>query len=119
MEEEKQISLSDVFVIARRRFWWIVVPALLGPILCVAVTFVLRPVYTSKAFVIIEQPKVPDKFVVQLNTDELNTRLMTLKEQILSRSQLEPIILRLGLYSDRSPNMTIDENCLLYTSRCV
>jgi uncharacterized protein involved in exopolysaccharide biosynthesis len=47
MEEEKQISLSDVFVIARRRFWWIVVPALLGPILCVAVTFVLRPVYSS------------------------------------------------------------------------
>ena len=109
MEEEKQISLSDIFEIAKRRFWWIAVPVVLGPILCVAVTFVLRPVYTSKAFVIIEQPKVPDKFVVQLNTDELNTRLMTLKEQILSRSQLEPIILRLGLYGDLSSNMTIDE----------
>ena len=109
MEQTQTIGISQFVAILRRRFWWIAIPGLLGPIIGVGITYVLRPVYTSKAFVIIEQPKVPDKFVVQLSTDQLDTRLLTLKEQILSRSQLEPIILRLGLYSDLSPKTTIDE----------
>jgi len=41
--------------------------------------------------VLIEQPKVPDKFVTQMVTDQLDARLMTLQEQILSRSRLEPM----------------------------
>ena len=102
MEEEQQIGISDIVAIFRRRFWWILIPALLGPAVAIGLTFVLSPVYTSKALVFIEQPKVPDKFVPQVVTDQLNTRLITLKEQILSRSRLEPIIQRLGLYKDTS-----------------
>ena len=64
--------------------------------------------YTSKAFVLIEQPKVPDKFVTQVITDQLDARLMTLQEQILSRASLEPIVQRFHLYEDRH-NLTMDD----------
>ncbi len=101
--------MNHIVTIARRRIWWIVVPALLGPILGMLITYVVRPVYTSKAFIIIEQPKIPDKLVLQLNTDEVDARLMTLKEQILSRSRLEPIIVRWGLYRNLSTRVTMDE----------
>ena len=68
MEEEKrQIGISDALAIVKRRFWWILLPALLGPAIGIGLTFVVRPVYTSKAFVLIEQPKVPDKFVTQVS----------------------------------------------------
>jgi polysaccharide chain length determinant protein (PEP-CTERM system associated) len=110
MEEEKrQLGISDALAIMKRRFWWILLPALLAPAIGIGLTFVVTPVYTSKAFVLIEQPKVPDKFVTQVSTDQLDTRLMTLQQQILSRSRLEPIIVRLGLYKDKAGKWSMEE----------
>jgi polysaccharide chain length determinant protein (PEP-CTERM system associated) len=108
MEEEQQFGIGDVLAIVKRRFLWLLIPALIGPAVGIGLTFLVQPVYTSKAFVLIEQPKVPDKFVTQVVTDQLDTRLMTLQEQILSRSRLEPIIERLGLY-DKSNKMSMEE----------
>ncbi len=109
MEEEQQFGIREVLAMLKRRFWWMLLPALLGPAIGIGLTFVVQPVYTSKAFVLIEQPKVPDKFVTQVITDELDTRLMTLQEQILSRSRLEPIIERLGLYKDKAGKLSMEE----------
>ena len=109
MDEEQQFGIRDILAVVKRRFWWILVPALLGPAVGIGLTFVVRPVYMSKAFVLIEQPKVPDKFVTQVVTDQLDTRLMTLQEQILSRSRLEPIIERLGLYKDKSGKTSMED----------
>ncbi len=105
-EEEKQLDIPQVIAIVKRRFWWILIPALLGPVIGVGVTRALKPVYTSKTFVLIEQPKVPDKFVTQVITGELDARMMTLQEQILSRSRLEPIVTSLG---HGSGNTSMDE----------
>ena len=108
-EEQPQFGIREVWAIVKRRFWWILLPALLGPVVGIGLTFAVRPIYTSKAFVLIEQPKVPDKFVPQVMTDQLDARLMTLQEQILSRSRLEPIIERLGLYKDKAGKMSMEE----------
>ena len=109
MEEEQQFGIREVLAMLKRRLWWMLLPALLGPAIGIGLTFVVQPIYTSKAFVLIEQPKVPDKFVTQVITDELDTRLMTLQEQILSRSRLEPIIERLGLYKDKAGKLSMEE----------
>ena len=52
-EEEKQLDIPQVIAIVKRRFWWILIPALLGPVIGVGVTRALKPVYTSKTFVLI------------------------------------------------------------------
>ena len=101
-KKNSEFGISEALAVVKRRFWWILVPALIGPVIGIGLTFVVRPIYTSKAFVLIEQPKVPDKFVTQVITDQLDTRLMTLQEQILSRSRLEPIVERLGLYKNKA-----------------
>ena len=105
--EEKQFGLQDILAIARRRLWWILVPALLGPVGGYQVSLLLKPVYSSQAFVLVEQQKVPDAFVPSMVTDQLETRLMTMQDQILSRSRLEPVITELKLYEDggKSPSM--------------
>ena len=107
-QEEKQFDVHQVIAIVKRRFWWIFISAVLGPAVGIGLTFVLKPVYTSKTFVLIEQPKVPDKFVTQVVAGELDARLMTLQEQILSRSRLEPIVASQGLYKNDS-KLTMDE----------
>lgn len=108
MEEGPQIKIRDVLAILKRRFWWIAIPALLGPILGFVASLTVKPVYTSQAFVLVEQQKVPDTFVPSMITDQLETRLMTMKDQILSRSGLEPVIRRLDLYHDDANRVPID-----------
>ncbi len=99
MEEQgPQFKLQDVLAILKRRLGWVLVPALLGPVIGMIVSFGIKPVYTSQTFVLVEQQKVPDTIVTPVVTDQLEMRLMTMQDQILSRSNLEPIIKRFDLY---------------------
>lgn len=107
--EESQFGLRDILAIARRRLWWILVPALLGPLGGYLVSMRLKPVYSSQAFVLVEQQKVPDTFVPSMITDQLETRLLTMQEQILSRSRLQPVITEFKLYEKDGMAPSMDD----------
>ena len=88
--EQSQLGPKEILAIARRRWLWILIPLLLGPVAGYLVSRKITPVYTSQAFVLIEQQKVPDTFVPSMVTDQLETRLLTMQEQILSRPGFRP-----------------------------
>ena len=54
----------------------------------------------STALVLVERQQVPEAFVRPTVTSELETRLHTISQEILSRSRLEALITRMGLYPD-------------------
>jgi polysaccharide chain length determinant protein (PEP-CTERM system associated) len=58
----------------------------------------LPTLYMSQTLVLIEQQKVPEDFVKPVVSEDLNARLASMKEQILSRSRIEPIINQFSLY---------------------
>lgn len=60
----------------------------------------LPNLYRSTATVLVEPQQVPEAFVRPTVTSELETRLQTISQEILSRSRLEGLISRFGLYSD-------------------
>jgi polysaccharide chain length determinant protein (PEP-CTERM system associated) len=109
MNEERQISLPEILAIAKRRWLWIVVPLLLGPIAGYVVALKITPTFTSQAFVLVEQQKVPDAFVPSMVTDQLETRLMTMQDQILSRSRLQLLIEQFALYKSDWRRVPMDE----------
>src|SRR5215831_20839846 len=93
-----EITLTEVSRILRR-YWWI--PVLMTSLLGLAgylTTLVLPKKYTSSTLVLVEQPTVPTEFVKPVVTDDLNHRLASMQEQILSRSRLQPIIEQYNLY---------------------
>lgn len=96
----REMGLEDYLGLLRRRVWWIVLPLILGPILALGITFILPNRYTSRTLVLIEGQKVPEKYVTNVVNDDLAERLATMQEQILSRTRLQPIIERFGLYKD-------------------
>ena len=102
----RPLVLEDYFAILKRRWWMISIPALLMPILAVAISYHLTPVYTSQTLVLIEPQTVPDTYVKPIITEDLDSRLASMKEQILSRSRLEPIIERFNL---GAPGMDMDD----------
>ncbi|WP_263367323.1 GumC family protein [Edaphobacter bradus] len=92
------LTLQDYTAILKRRWWVIVVPMLLLALVGFTITFFVQPVYVSQTLVLIEQQKVPDDYVKPVVSEDLNARLSSMQEQILSRSRLQPIIERFNLY---------------------
>lgn len=96
----QEMNLQDILGMLRRRMWWIIVPAVALPIASYLISGTLPYRYTSSTLVLVEQQKVPDSFVKSTVTEQLNTRLATMQEQILSRTRLQPILERFGLFKE-------------------
>src|SRR4051794_14436233 len=97
---KQEMNLQDILGMLRRRMWWILVPAVVFPIVAYLISGTLPYRYTSSTLVLVEQQKVPDSFVKSSVTEQLNTRLATMQEQILSRTRLQPILERFGLFKE-------------------
>jgi polysaccharide chain length determinant protein (PEP-CTERM system associated) len=103
----RALTLQDYTTILKRRWWIIAIPAIIFPIVAFGITFMVQPVYLSRTLVLVEQQKVPETYVKAVVTEDLNGRLATMREQILSRSRLQPIIERFNLFANQ--NLSMDD----------
>src|SRR6266436_1940045 len=94
----RQLTMQDYAAILRRNKRTFILLAILGPAVGYLLCFVLPKEYTSQTVVLVEQPAVPTSYVTDISTGDSKQRLTTLQEQILSRSRLEAIIDKFGLY---------------------
>jgi polysaccharide chain length determinant protein (PEP-CTERM system associated) len=93
----RTLTIEDYLTILKRRWMIILIPAVVLPVLALAISYRVTPVYTSQTLILIEQPKVPDEYVKSVVDEGLDSRLASMKEQILSRSRLEPLIKQYNL----------------------
>lgn len=98
MIKDRVLELNDYLAIFRRRKVLILVPLLVLPVVAYLVSLAIPNTYTSQALILIEQQQVPDNFVKPVITEELNARLIHMQQQIFSRTRLQPLIERFGLY---------------------
>jgi polysaccharide chain length determinant protein (PEP-CTERM system associated) len=56
--------------------------------------------YTSQTLVLVAKPSVPAEYVRPVGTDDLNERLASMKQQILSRTRLEPVLEKFNIYRE-------------------
>lgn len=101
----RDLTMNDYTEILKRRSWLILACTLLIFGLAVAVSYLLPPQYVSQTLVLIEQQKVPEDYVKPVVSEDLGARLASMKEQILSRSRIEPIIERFKLYANKQYTM--------------
>ena len=83
-----------------RRKWLAIFCFALPFTAAVALIMSLPDIYRSAATVLVERQQVPESFVRATVTSELETRLNTISQEILSRSRLEALITRFRLYQD-------------------
>ena len=101
----RALTMQDYTVILKRRWWIIAIPAIIFPIVGYVITFLVQPQYVSQTLVLVEQQKVPDTYVKPVITEDLNGRLASMREQIQSRSRLQPIIERFNLLATSGMSM--------------
>jgi len=101
----RELTIEDYAEMLGRRIWLILASAgaFLG--IGIAASYILPPQYVSQTLVLIEQQKVPESYVKPVVTEDLGARLASMKEQILSRSRIEPIIERFNLYGNKKYTM--------------
>src|SRR5207302_11267397 len=68
----------------------------------------LPDIYRSTATVLVERHQVPETFVRSSITGELETRLQTISQEILSRARLEELLTRFGLYPDLRDRVPVE-----------
>ena len=101
----RTLSPEDYFAILKKRWWILVIPALILPILAYAASYLVSPQYTSQTLVLVEQQKVPESLVKPVIAEDITGRLASMREQILSRSRLQPILERFNLFAADHMNM--------------
>jgi polysaccharide chain length determinant protein (PEP-CTERM system associated) len=101
----RKLSPEDYLRILKKRAWIVIVPAAVFAAVGVGLTFFVPPRYESQTLVLIEQQKVPENFVKPVVAEDLNSRLASMQEQILSRSRLQPIIEKFNLYGNKGMGM--------------
>jgi len=109
MAANRELNSTDAKRVLRRYWWILPISTVLLTLVGWVLTNVLPKRYTSQTMVLVEEPYVPSKYVEPVNTSDLNHRLATMQEQILSRSRLQPIIERLNLYPEDRGRMHIDD----------
>lgn len=89
-------QLEDAIEILERRKWWIVLGALGGLALGVALYMVLPPRYTASTTILVEPQEVPEDFIRSTITLSIESRLKTLRERVTSYSNLRDLIGTIG-----------------------
>src|SRR6266849_5888165 len=93
-----------------RRYWWILPITVVGcGTIALLLAIVLPKKFTSQTLILVQQPTVPSDIVKPVVTEDLNHRLASMQEQILSRTRLEPIIEKFGLYPELRGKVHIED----------
>jgi polysaccharide chain length determinant protein (PEP-CTERM system associated) len=101
----RELTMEDYAEILKRRFLLIVTSTLVFLAIGIALTHILSPKFQSQTLVLIEQQKVPEDYVKPVVEEDISSRLASMKEQILSRSRIEPIIRKYNLFAKGNPSM--------------
>ena len=109
MADETRKDLDGVLAVWSRRKW-LAILAFAAPMVAAASLITFLPnMYRSTATVLVDRQQIPETFVRSTVTSALETRLQTISQEILSRSRLEALISRFGLYPDLRTQVPSEE----------
>ena len=109
MVRNGEFGIEDVKRVIRK-YWWVVpICIVVSGALGASVATLLPKKYTSQTMVLVAKPTVPTEYVKPVVTEDLNRRLASMQEQILSRTRLEPVIEQFGLYHEDRNKVHMEE----------
>ena len=105
----KKYTPEDVLRILRKRVWLVLVPFAVVAATTAVVARKWPDSYRSQVLILVVPPRVPENLVKPSVTTRLVDRLQAISQQILSRTQLERIILDLNLYPEERKNGIMED----------
>jgi polysaccharide biosynthesis transport protein len=111
-EKSEGLDLQQYLGIVKRRHLHFLLPMFLGWLIVWGVSWILPKRYQSSTLILVEQPTMPKDYVTPNINDDLQERLQSITQQILSRTRLLHIIDQFDLYNtphaQRSPDDKVE-----------
>ena len=108
-EQAQPLDLARLLGLVRRRHLQFLVPLFLGWLLVWSASWIMPVHYKSTTTILVQQPSVPRDYVAPNISVDLQARLASLTQQILSSTRLLLIAHRLHLYESSTHTYTPDE----------
>jgi polysaccharide chain length determinant protein (PEP-CTERM system associated) len=93
--QRKPGELLDIF---KRQKWLILLPMITMTAAIGYVVYKLPSIYESTSLLTVKPPTISSNLVQSLTNEDLSQRLQTINQEVLSRSSLEPMVLKYDLY---------------------
>jgi polysaccharide chain length determinant protein (PEP-CTERM system associated) len=107
-ERDSGLGPDVVLDVWRRRKWIGILAFSTACAGAITAAMSLPSLYRATAIVLVERQQVSEAFVRPSVTAELETRIQTIHQQVMSRARLTDVITRLGLYPDLRSIVPID-----------
>ncbi len=112
MEENPRSTWDAAYllgVLSRRR-WWLIGSFTFAVLTGILLTLMLPKLYEASTLILVQRQRVPDKYVQPVIASDLENRISTISQQILSRSNLERMIERYNLFAgEEFKSLLLDE----------
>src|SRR5436190_10823946 len=108
-ETQKGAGMEQALAIWSRRQWLAILVFAVPFSSAVSLVTSLPAVYEATATVLVDRQQVPEAFVRPTVTSELETRLQTISQEILSRSRLQALITQFNLYPGAGKEAATEE----------
>ena len=105
----EKIEIEKYKDIAIRRIWWIVIPLLLSILVAIGYYLKLPKIYRASTLILVQPQKVPETYVREIVSTEIEVRLRTITQQVTSRTNLEKIITEFDLYNEPGTHMFMED----------
>jgi polysaccharide biosynthesis transport protein len=110
-EKSEGLNLQQYLGVVRRRHLYFLIPLFLGWAIVWGASWMLPKRYESTTLILVEQPTMPKDYVTPNVNDDLQERMQSITQQILSRTRLLHIIDEFNLYAGRarrSPDQKVE-----------
>jgi polysaccharide chain length determinant protein (PEP-CTERM system associated) len=104
---ERELTLAEYVAILRRRWGLVLVTTLIGPVLAYGVSKFLPNKFMSQTLVLVEPATI--KIDRDVEVANVSQQLASMKPEILSRSRLEPVILKYGVFPEDVNKVSMDQ----------
>jgi polysaccharide chain length determinant protein (PEP-CTERM system associated) len=117
-EKSETIKLDYYSNLIFKHRWLIIIPLCLALIVGIYLALTLPKIYEASTLILVEAQSVPSNFVKEIVSTDIESRVVNLKQEILSRTNLERIIDEFKLFAEPgSVNMFMEDKITSLRSR--
>ena len=109
VQNSERIDVQRYLSLGRRRHIPFLISLMVGWLAVWGASWLFPARYTSSTLILVEQPTMPKDYIAPNVSDDLQDRLQSITQQILSRTRLLLIIDKLHLYGGERSQIVPDE----------
>ncbi len=108
-EQAKQINVQDILDALLKKWHWVTIPLLIFLFIGAWLYVVLPRQYEATTLILVQPQEIPSTYVAATVSSGIEERLRTLSQEVMSRSNLENIIMEMDLSrEERAQGVSMD-----------